>query len=93
MAAGQLLRNGKFLNGIVVVFAILFVPIFLSGALAQDKKSQPVPVTAKNPDIPIAELEYRLQPLTKDDLAIEADAWLQVLKTHVGKVSEMQVKA
>jgi small conductance mechanosensitive channel len=92
MAAGQLLRDGKFFKGIVVVFVIFFVPIFLSGALAQDKKPQPAPVTTKNPDISIAELEYRLQPLTKDDLAIEADAWLQVLKKHVGIVSEAQIK-
>ncbi len=93
MALRQLLRNRKVFNGVVVVFAILFVPLFISGALAQDKKSQPAPVTTKNPDIPIAELAYRLQPLTKDDLAVEADGWLQVLKKHGAKVSEVQIKA
>jgi len=92
MAVRQLLRNRKVFNGFVVIFAIIFLPIFISGVLAQDKKSQPVPVTTKNPDISIEELEYRLRPLTKDDLAVEADGWLQVLKKHTGKVSEVQIK-
>jgi small conductance mechanosensitive channel len=93
MAGQQLLRNRKGFNGVVVIFAIIFIPISISGVLAQDKKSQPAPVTTKNPDISVEELEYRLQPLTKDDLAVEADGWLQVLKKHVGQVSEVQIKA
>jgi small conductance mechanosensitive channel len=92
MAVQQLLGNRKVFNGVVIIFAIIFLPIFISGVLAQDKKSQPTPVTTKNPDISIQELEYRIQPLTKDDLAVEADGWLQVLKKHVGKVSEVQIK-
>jgi small conductance mechanosensitive channel len=65
-----------------------------SGVLAEDdKKPQAVPLTTKNPNISIEALEYRLQPLTKDDLSVEANGWLQVLKQHVGKVSNLQVKA
>jgi len=94
MALGQLLRNRKVHNGVVVIFAIILIPVSISGVFAQDdKKPQPAPVTTKNPDISVAELEYRLQPLTKDDLALEANRWLQVLKKHVGKVSEAQIKA
>ncbi len=92
MVALQFLRDRKVFNGIVVILAIILIPI--SGLLAQeDKKSQPAPVTTKNPDISIEELEYRLQPLTKDDLAVEANGWLHVLKKHVGEVSEVQIKA
>ncbi len=92
MEALQFLRDRKVFNGVVVILAIILIPI--SGLLAQeDKKSQPAPVTTKNPDISIEELEYRLQPLTKDDLAVEANGWLHVLKKHVGEVSEVQIKA
>jgi small conductance mechanosensitive channel len=91
MVMRQLLKNLKVFNGVVLIFAIILIPI--SGVLAQDdKKSQPAPVTTKNPDISIEELEYRLQPLTKGDLAVEADGWLQVLKEQVGKVSKVQIK-
>ena len=88
----QFLINRKVFNGVIVILAIILIP--LSGVMAQDdKKSQPASVTTKNPDISVEELEYRLQPLTKDDLAVEASGWLQVLKKHVGQVSEVQIKA
>lgn len=94
MAVRRSLRNRKLIFGIVVIFAIIFLPVSISGVLAQDnKKPEPAPVTTDNPDISVAELEYRLQPLTKDDLAVEADGWLQALKKHVAKVSQAQIKA
>jgi len=92
MARRKLLKNLNGFYGVVLIIAITLVPV--SGLLAQDdKKSQPAPVTTKDPAISIEELEYRLQPLTKDDLAVEANGWLQVLKKHVAKVSEAQIKA
>ena len=88
----QFLKNRNVFTGVIVILAIILIP--LSGVMAQDdKKSQPASVTTKNPDISVEELEYRLQPLTKDDLAVEASGWLQVLKKHVGQVSEVQIKA
>jgi small conductance mechanosensitive channel len=77
---------------LMIIWAI--IPVTFSGVLAQDaKKPQAVPLTTKNPNIAIEELDYRLQPLTKDDLSVEADGWLKVLKKHVGKVSEAQIEA
>ncbi len=92
MTMQHLIRNRTVFQRVVFIFAIILVP--LSGVFAQDnKKDQPVPVTTRNPDIPVVELEHLLQPLTKDDLAVEADGWLQILKKHVGQVSEVQIKA
>jgi len=76
----------------MIIWAIILIPS--SGVLAaDDKKPQAEPLTTKNPNIAIEELEYRLKPLTKDDLSVEANGWLEVLKKHVGKVSAAQIKA
>jgi hypothetical protein len=92
MAMQHLVGKRKIIKRIVFIFAISLIPV--SGAIAQDdKKSQPAPVTTENPEISVEELEHRLQPLTKDDLAVEADGWLQILKKHVGRVSDLQIKA
>jgi small conductance mechanosensitive channel len=76
----------------MIMWAIILVPF--SGVLVADaKKPSAVPLTTKNPNIAIEELDYRLEPLTKDDLSVEANGWLQVLKKHVGKVSAVQIVA
>jgi small conductance mechanosensitive channel len=86
----QVLKNQRILSGFIV-WAILLIP--LSGAFAaDDKKSEPTPLTTNNPNISKEELEYLVQPLTKDDLSVEANGWLKVLKKHVGAVSEVQIQ-
>ena len=66
----------------------------LMGIAAEDKKkAPPKPTTTGNPDILIEELKHRLKPLTKDDLAVEADGWLQVIKKHGEKLSDVQIAA
>jgi small conductance mechanosensitive channel len=62
-------------------------------AAENEKKAAPKPITTNNPSISIEELEYRLKPLTKDDLSVEADGWLQVLKKHSEKLSDVQIAA
>ena len=57
------------------------------------KKPEAKPVTTKNPDVSTDELGYLVDPLTKDDLSVEAKGWLEILKQHVGKVSEANIKA
>jgi small conductance mechanosensitive channel len=65
-----------------------------SAALAEgDKKPEPAPLTTDNPDISKEELAYLVAPLTKDDLTVEANGWLQILKEHVGGVSAVQIQA
>ena len=92
MVATRFSKSRRVFPALMIMWAIILVPF--SDVLAEDgKKAQAVPLTTKNPNITIEELEYRLQPLTKDDLSVEADGWLQVLKKHVGKISNVQVKA
>lgn len=88
----QLLKNQRGLSASIIVWAIILIPI--SGALAEsDKKPESKPLTTGNPKISIEELEYRIKPLTKDDLSVEANGWLQVLKKHVEEVSKVQIEA
>jgi hypothetical protein len=77
---------------IILTWAVILVP-FVGIAAENEKKTPAKPLTTNNLDISIAELEYRLKPLTKDDLSIEADGWLQVLKKHSQKLSDMQIAA
>lgn len=46
-----------------------------------------------NSDIDLVEMEYRLIPLTQDDLNEVADYWMLKLKEHLLRVSEIQIKS
>lgn len=88
----QFFKSRRILLAFMVMWAIILVSF--TGVLTADAKKPPaVPITTKNPDIAIEELNYRLEPLTKDDLSVEADGWQEVLKNHVGKVSALQILA
>lgn len=84
--------KSKILCALVLFCAVGLVPL-ASALAAESEKSQAAPVTTDNPEISGAELGYRLQSLTKEDLAIEVDGWLQVLKTQVAAVNEVQIQA
>jgi hypothetical protein len=86
----HVLKNQRILSAFIV-WAIILIPF--SGVFAEnDKKPEPTPLTTKNPNISKEELEYLVEPLTKDDLSVEANGWLQVLKKHVGGVSVVQIQ-
>jgi len=88
----QFSKSRRIFLALMITWAIILVSF--SGVLVADaKKPQAMPLTTKNPNIAIEELDYRLEPLTKDDLSVEANGWLQVLKNHVGKVSAVQIVA
>ncbi len=92
MVSIQFSKSRRIFLALMIMWAIILVPF--SGVLVADaKKTSAVPLTTKNPNIAIEELDYRLEPLTKDDLSVEANGWLQVLKKHVGKVSAVQIVA
>ena len=84
--------NWKIVGIFIVIGAVIPSP-FMGIAAENREKAPPKPITTNNPNISIYELEYRLKPLTKDDLSIEADGWLQVLKKHGGKLSDMHIAA
>ena len=90
MKLKHVLKNQRILSAFIV-WAIILIPF--SGAFAEsDKKPEPTPLTTKDPNISKEELGYLVEPLTKDDLSVEASGWLQVLKKHVGRVSDVQIQ-
>ena len=92
MVSIKYISNWKILGIFMFICAVVLSPIM--GIAAENKeKAPPKPITTNNPNISIDELEYRLKPLTKDDLSIEADGWLQVLKKHSEKLSDMHIAA
>jgi len=85
-------RNWAVIRIFIAICAVMLSP--LTGIAGENKEKVPSkPITTNNPTISINELEFRLKPLTKDDLSIEADGWLKVLKQHGEKLSEVQIAA
>ncbi|MEL7036919.1 MAG: hypothetical protein AAFO04_15040 [Cyanobacteria bacterium J06592_8] len=58
-----------------------------------DQKSSDatVAVTAKDPEIPVDELQLLLKPLTRSQLENEAEAWLLVLQEKVQEISDTEI--
>jgi small conductance mechanosensitive channel len=92
MVLEHFIKNQRLFKVFIIIGAITLMPIF--GAFAEsENKSEPTPMTTNNPNMAKAELAYRVEPLTKDDLLVEANGWLQILKAHAAGVSEVQIQA
>lgn len=66
---------------------ILVVGICPDHTRADDGSTYEAATTA-DPKLPRAELELLLTPLTKDQLAVEAKAWLEILQDKVQQISD-----
>src|SRR5262245_33911536 len=77
-------------RGASLIMAVLASPM----ALAADPPAAPpatAAVTVTNPEVPVAELELRLLPLTKAELDVEAGAWMQLLAGQVREIAEAEI--
>ena len=57
----------------------------------QKPTEKPAAVTTSDPQIPVENLDLLVKPLTKEELAVEADAWRDLLKRKVQEISERQI--
>jgi small conductance mechanosensitive channel len=91
------MKGKRWLNTYVflsIAFLLLWgLSVLSDESAAADQPARPAPTTTGNPEISVTELQYLLKPLTKDDLVVEADGWLSVLKDHISKISEKQIQA
>jgi small conductance mechanosensitive channel len=76
---------------ILFIAGILLATGSWAGEAAPKDKPSPEPVTTKRTDVPIDELELLVKPLTKDELLVEADAWLGLVKAKVEEVSAAEI--
>lgn len=53
----------------------------------------PAPVTTSDPTVSTGELEMMLKPLTKVELAVEADGWMGLVKAKVAETSKVEIAA
>ena len=67
--------------------ALLIAPV----VFAADCPSTIKPVTAKDANIAVEILAYRVKPLTKCELEVEAQAWLILLKDKITEISNAEV--
>jgi small conductance mechanosensitive channel len=77
----------------VIFLIVVSLLVWPNKATAADEAPPPLPTTTGNPQIPVKELQYLLNPLTKDELVVEADGWQVVLKDHIAKISAKQIQA
>jgi small conductance mechanosensitive channel len=70
---------------------MLLVVVLLAGMTAASVTAAPGATTTGNPDIPIAELEWRLKPLTVENLEVEAQGWQGLLKKKVEQIADANI--
>ncbi len=51
----------------------------------------PAPITTGNPDITTGNLELLLTPLTKQELAVESEAWRDLVKAQAEKMAQLSI--
>ncbi|HCO92433.1 MAG TPA: hypothetical protein DIU00_00525, partial [Phycisphaerales bacterium] len=74
---------------------MLFIVWFLtSGSFSQEVSAEQkyTATTISDPQIPAGDLELLLRPLTKSELIVEAEAWLQLLKSKVSQISAAEIQ-
>jgi len=74
-----------------MVFSILCLSFSVTPITASANNEPYQAITAKDAHIDLSELEFALIPLTKTELSIEVDAWLQILKAKATIVSEAEI--
>ncbi|MCK5664512.1 MAG: mechanosensitive ion channel [Thiotrichaceae bacterium] len=79
--------NKIYIFSIWAMTAFFIAPVVYAAGCPSDIKS----VTAKDADIDVQILSYRVKPLTKCELEVEAGAWLLLLKKKIVDISNAEV--
>ncbi len=76
-----------------IFFSLFFPSVSSSFAQAATNKAANAnaPVTTSDPNIPLDELEDMLYPMTSDELLIEAEGWMALLRKTTTNISKAQL--
>ena len=75
-----------------IIYVLWVVSFFAPGAFSQDSEQEYAATTISDSKIPVGDLELLLKPLTKSELIVEAEAWLQLLKGKVSQISTAEIQ-
>ena len=71
---------------------VLFLAPLLFVAIAAEAMASSAPQTVSDPEIPVEHLELLVKPLTADELIVEADGWLSILRDKVREISLLEIE-
>ena len=76
-----------------IFFSLFFLSVSSNFSLADTSKTASTnpPVTTTDPSVPLDELEDMLYPMTSDELLIEAEGWLTLLKKTTKNISKAKL--
>jgi len=69
---------------------VALITLWVSGLpVVAQESDQPktAPVTTADPNVPMDSLRVMVKPLTQDELAVEADAWFELLKAKARQIA------
>lgn len=90
-----MMHRGTLFNHWLVAFVLVTLLGSAFGVRAQTAEAAPeayTAVTVGDPTIPVDHLELLLRPLTKEELAVEAAAWIGLVKGKVQEISEIEIE-
>ncbi|MCK8601797.1 mechanosensitive ion channel family protein [Desulfoferrobacter suflitae] len=77
------------LSGLILTLT----PAWLVQSVWAAEQPKPEPATTVSPEIPPKQLQHLVTPLTLDDLKVEVDGWIGVLKQHASLISQKKIEA
>ena len=79
-------------NRLFIVCMLCSLSPFTFVSFGREAKQEYSATTISDPQIPVEDLELLLKPLTKSELIVEAEAWLQLLKVKVTEISAVEIQ-
>lgn len=72
-------------------FGVSFVSVLAAVALGADAPAPPKPLTTGDPGVAVEELHILLIPLTKDELAVEVDGWIRLVRAKAMEIGAAEI--